>query len=251
MEVRIYAAQDTVLFRLKGRIVLDECDRLKTTILQFINAQVTQANLDLSGVDFIDSAGLGALVGIKVTANKHRARLSLINPSRSVSDILMVSKLDSIFDIVTGAEGDQLVARLAHAQNEKSPAGSVTAPSRSGPAVPSMPSATTSTPSTVARPDDSGPVKDRIDKLCRDAVEFMRRGDYESATAAYQSAIELNPDYLPAHNNLAIVYEKRPNWHAQAIAQWKKVLELSMRNNDAKHTERAQKHLSNLERLGS
>lgn len=116
MDIKIYEASGKVLVRLKGRIVLDECDRLKSTITTVINPEVTNLNLDLSGVDFIDSAGLGALVGVKVTSNKHRTRLALINPSRGVSDILMVSKLDSIFDILTGSEAEELLRSLAQPQ---------------------------------------------------------------------------------------------------------------------------------------
>src|SRR5690606_4709866 len=157
-----------------------------------------QLYLDLSKVDFIDSAGLGALVGIKVSANKHRAKLAIISPSRGVSDILTVSKLDSIFEIVTGGDAEQIVARIAKPETEKSIGAGQSSPAvPRGPAVPSMPAAG-SRPGASA-PADGG--KDQIDRLCRDAVEHMRRGDYESAASAYLKAIEINPDYLPAHNN--------------------------------------------------
>src|SRR5690606_32215590 len=112
MDLRIFENSGQLLFHISGRIVLDECDRLKSSILQFMNPKVTQLYLDLSKVDFIDSAGLGALVGIKVSANKHRAKLAIISPSRGVSDILTVSKLDSIFEIVTGGDAEQIVARI-------------------------------------------------------------------------------------------------------------------------------------------
>lgn len=246
MDLRIFENSGQLLFHLSGRIVLDECDRLKSSILQFLGPKVTQLYLDLSKVDFIDSAGLGALVGIKVSANKHRAKLAIISPSRGVSDILTVSKLDSIFEIITGADAEQIVTSIAKPETEKSIAAGQASPAASrGPAVPSM-------PATGARPAAAPPdgAKDQIDRLCRDAVEHMRRGDYESAASAYLKAIEINPDYLPAHNNLAIVYEKRPEWHAEAVAQWKRVLDLSSRNNDTKHVDRAKKHLANLQLQG-
>lgn len=242
MELKFYEAHGNLLVKLRGRVVLDECDRMKATIVPAIAPGVSQINLDLSEVDFIDSAGLGALVGIKVSANKHRARLTLINPSRGVSDILMVSKLDSIFDIITGADADALLRQVAQPQFEKAPAGAAPVAASSGPAMPVMPA------SAAAMPGSAGTGKDRIDQLCKDAVDHMRRGDYDSAAQAYREAIEINADYLPAHNNLAIVYEKKPEWRSQAIAQWKRVLDLSSRNGDQKHIDRARKHLATLER---
>lgn len=260
MDIKIYEASGRVLVRLKGRIVLDECDRLKSTITTVINPEVSNLNLDLSGVDFIDSAGLGALVGVKVTSNKHRTRLALINPSRGVSDILMVSKLDSIFDIVTGTEAEELLRSLAQPQYERSAGGPAVGPQLSrGPAMPVMPGmglprnappapGAGGSPVPASAAGTAASAKDRIDQLCRDAVEFMRKLDYEQAAACYQQVIDMSPDYLPAYNNLAIVYEKMPSAQARAIEAWKKVLELSSRRNDAKHIERAQKHLEALRR---
>ncbi len=247
MEMRLFEASGNILVRLKGRIVLDECDRLKSAIGSSMNPQTSQVNIDLSEVDFIDSAGLGALVGIKISANKHRARLTLINPSRGVSDILMVSKLDSIFEIITGTDADQLIQEVAKPANERQAPGAAEPAASSGPAMPSMPERN---PAGGAQAPEEETIKDRVDRLCKEAVEFMRRGDYESAADCYQKAVDLNPEYLPAHNNLAIVFEKRPHWHEKAIEQWRKVLALSENNNDQKHIDRAKKHIENLERLG-
>ena len=74
----------------------------------------------------------------------------------------------------------------------------------------------------------------------------MRQGNYESSIECYKSALELDPDYLPALNNLAIVYEKQPSWHTLAIENWRRVLEISRQRNDEKHIDRAERHLADL-----
>jgi anti-sigma B factor antagonist len=250
MEIKIYESSGKVLIRLRGRIVLDECDRLKSTIIPLVTPSITAINLDLSEVDFVDSAGLGALVGIKVSSNKHRARLALINPSRNVSDILMVSKLDSIFDIVTGADAEELIRSLAQPQYERSAGDGPPGPQLSrGPVMPSMPGMSVPRGGPSLSASTPASPKEQIDRLCRDAVDAMKKGDYEAAANCYVEAIRINPDYLPAHNNLAIVYEKVPQWQDKAIEQWEKVLELSQRRGDGKHVERAQKHLSHLRQM--
>ena len=77
--------------------------------------------------------------------------------------------------------------------------------------------------------------REKVDQHCREAVDFMRQGDYDRAAECYLQAIELDPEYLPAHNNLAIVYEKKPAWHQKAVQQWERVLELSTSEGDQKH----------------
>ncbi|MCB2156034.1 anti-sigma factor antagonist [bacterium] len=246
MEIKIYQDTDKMLVQLVGRVVLDECDRLKSAVVPRITPDINNVNLDLSNVDFIDSAGLGVLVGMKVSSNKNRARLALISPSKGVSDILLVSKLESIFDIVTGNEAQTIVSSLAKPENEASSGESATPPPSGSKQSFQAPPAAASKPE---EPDagDMSP-KQQIESYCKNAVEHMRQRDYEQAAGCYQSALEIDPDYLPAHNNLAIVYEKNPKWQDKAIAAWERVLELSQSRGDQKHIERAQKHLNALQR---
>jgi Tfp pilus assembly protein PilF len=92
-------------------------------------------------------------------------------------------------------------------------------------------------------------VGEKLEEHCRRAVEFMRQGNYDLSVEEYCKALEIDPDYLPALNNLAIVYEKQPSWIPKAIDQWEKVLSLSQSRGDQKHTDRAQRHLSSLRRM--
>lgn len=239
MDIEIYQSDGKMLVRLTGRVVLDECDRLKGVIVSRIAAGIRQVNLDLSNVDFIDSAGLGVLVAMKVSSNKNRANLALISPSKGVNDILMVSKLDSIFDIVTGAEAKQIIDQLAKPQNLVGSPEPESVPQPEVPAFQAPPGGEAEAQSAKAR----------IDKLCNEAIAHMRQRDYERAIACYKKVLEIEPAHLPAHNNLAIVYEKMPQWQDLAIAQWERVLELSQEREDQKHIERAQKHLAAIQRL--
>ncbi len=249
MDIRLFQNKERMLVQLTGRVVLDECDRLKGAIVPRISPPVSQVILDLARVEFIDSAGLGALVGMKVSSNKNRARLSLAAPSKSVSEILLVSKLDSIFEVLKGAEAETAIGELAKNEYLISTDGEGDGQAEE-----------VSTPQFQAPPDKSaeakkavdpdhtpaGTPKEQIEHYCKKAVEFMRNRDYELAAECYKRALLLDGDYLPAHNNLAIVYEKKTQWHPMAIKQWEKVLELSQARGDQKHIERAQKHLDAL-----
>lgn len=252
MDIRIYRAEGSLLVQLSGRIVLDVCDRLKSTIVPRISKEVTQVSLDLSKVEFIDSAGLGLLVGMKVSSNKNRARLALIAPSKNVNEILMVSKLDSIFDIVTGRDAETLRTTLAQPEflieGEGAPAEKPAAAAPKGPSFQAPPPMATASSAPPKPQGAAAGNKERIEQLCKNAIDYMRQGDYDRAAEAYLGALEIDPNYLTAYNNLAIVYEKKPQWLDKAIAAWEKVLALSEAAGDAKHSERAQKHLQALQR---
>jgi anti-sigma B factor antagonist len=66
------------------------------------NLADTQKNLelDLSETAFIDSCGLGALVALHKTACSRGGKLRLLNPQSPVQQILELTRMDHIFEIV-------------------------------------------------------------------------------------------------------------------------------------------------------
>jgi len=56
--------------------------------------------IDLARVDYIDSTGLGALVGAVTKAEQHAKRLVLRSPSRAARTLLARTGLTSSFDVV-------------------------------------------------------------------------------------------------------------------------------------------------------
>ncbi len=265
MELKIYKSDHNVYVEISGRIILDECERLKDTSVSLIDKGVTQIYLDFSNVDFIDSAGLGVLVGLKMMANKNKSRLILVSPSQNFSDILNVSKLDSIFDIIDGAEAELLKASLTQPEylytppqeEEEKPVkfsfagltGKTPPPKEEEPQEEPFKIKLSDDESESSMPSELKSDQNIIAEHCQKAVEFIRNGEYEKAVDEYLKSLQIDPEYLPAHNNLAIVYEKKPSWHSKAIEQWEKVLELSQKATDQKHIDRAQKHLANLKKL--
>ncbi|MFH0793279.1 MAG: anti-sigma factor antagonist [bacterium] len=273
MEIQIYKSGNNYLFHVRGRILLDECEYLKNALLPLITRGVDQVAVNLQDVDFIDSAGLGVLVGMKMTCSKNKVKLLLLSPSKNVGEILFVSKLDSIFEILSNSAADKLrqsmmvpnnlmpmetgpspVAsqmaavgpRLSAIKLEQVERGNVQIPAKA-----EAPAKSDYIPDSrfdVATPSSNiGPeVRVRIDDFCKSAVELMRQGDLDKAVEFYQRALEIDPAYIPALNNLAIVFEKKPVWATKAIETWERVLKISQSIGDQKHIDRAQKHLSGL-----
>ena len=89
-----------VVLDLKGRLVLGEGDRLlKDKVNSLIFQGQRQIVLNLGGVSFMDSAGLGELVGVHATVTKAGGRIKVINLTKRVSDLLTITKVLTVFDV--------------------------------------------------------------------------------------------------------------------------------------------------------
>lgn len=243
----VYQNDGELCFVLKGRIILEELTALKQEIMPAITSSIKHVYIDLKNVDYVDSAGLGLLIGFKMTAKSHGSSITLMDPAKNVSDVLTISKIDSIFDFLNGRDATDVRSRLVQSEFLK-PGNSTDSGTNAGLNAPgSAPLPQVNADGTFEDGDDeSSQIKDAVEEHCRLAVESMRQGDYEKSIACYKSALELDEDYVPALNNLAIVYEKQPNWYPLAIETWNKVLELSRARKDSKHADRAERHLADL-----
>lgn len=83
-----------------GRITLgDELGELRDTIRQLVTAGKKKIILNLAKVDYIDSSGVGELVGSYTTVRSAGGELKLMNLTQKVHDVLNVTKLYTVFDI--------------------------------------------------------------------------------------------------------------------------------------------------------
>jgi anti-sigma B factor antagonist len=83
-----------------GRIVLgQEIGTLRDAVRALVSEGKKKIVLNLAEVDFIDSSGVGELVGSFTTVRSAGGELKLLNLSPKVHDILNVTKLYTVFDI--------------------------------------------------------------------------------------------------------------------------------------------------------
>jgi anti-sigma B factor antagonist len=84
----------------RGRIVLgDEIHLLRDTVRKLVAEGKKKILLNLAHVDYIDSSGVGELVGCFTTVRNAGGELKLLNLSQKVQDVLHVTKLYTVFDI--------------------------------------------------------------------------------------------------------------------------------------------------------
>jgi anti-sigma B factor antagonist len=84
----------------RGRIVLgEEIHTLRDSVRNLIADGKKKIILNLADVDYIDSSGVGELVGAFTTVRNAGGELKLMNLTQKVHDVLHVTKLYTVFDI--------------------------------------------------------------------------------------------------------------------------------------------------------
>ncbi|HUX68575.1 MAG TPA: STAS domain-containing protein [Terriglobales bacterium] len=83
-----------------GRIILgQETNDLRESLKGLLANGATKIVINLANVDFIDSSGLGALVGLYSTANSRGAKIRLAAITKRFHELLMITKLLTVFDV--------------------------------------------------------------------------------------------------------------------------------------------------------
>lgn len=89
-----------------GIVVLDLTGRLWILDLPLqgkINALLAEGHrfyvLNLLGVDYIDSSGLGQLISIWASSRSRGGHLVIVRPNSRIRKLFAITKLDTVFDI--------------------------------------------------------------------------------------------------------------------------------------------------------
>src|SRR5579863_5578869 len=81
--------------RCSGRITRENADHLRDIARKMI-AESKHLVLDFSDVSYLDSSGLGTVVGVYISAKRAGCQLSLINLTPRVKEIFSLTRLDGV-----------------------------------------------------------------------------------------------------------------------------------------------------------
>jgi anti-sigma B factor antagonist len=99
LRVQTQISGDVFILRCDGRIVFgDECAVLRERVVNMLPG-TPKIVLNLKGVDYIDSGGLGMLVGLLLSARNRGGELKLASLRKRVKDVLRNTNLDRIFRV--------------------------------------------------------------------------------------------------------------------------------------------------------
>lgn len=93
------AVSDHVVLEIGGEIDVYTAPKVRERLIEMINSGQRYIVVDLSRVDFLDSTGLGVLVGARRRLDVSGGRLRLVCPHERLLKIFRITGLDSIFEI--------------------------------------------------------------------------------------------------------------------------------------------------------
>jgi anti-sigma B factor antagonist len=88
---------EEITVRCTGRITSATSAQLQTAVRSLL-PETKSIVLDLTDVSHMDSSGLGAVVGLYVSAKRQHCALKLINLSQRLQDLFRITKLAAVFE---------------------------------------------------------------------------------------------------------------------------------------------------------
>jgi anti-sigma B factor antagonist len=99
MPVEIENHGDRILVKLDGQMYVPDAAMLRERLLQLVEKGTHSVDVNMSRLDFIDSAGLGVLIGIHKRLMERGGHMTLTGLRGSVKELFTLTRLDKVFDI--------------------------------------------------------------------------------------------------------------------------------------------------------
>jgi len=91
---------DVAVVDFSGKITLGEGSAtLRKLVRELVGAGRRKILLNLADVDYIDSSGIGELVGAYTTVRSASGELKLVYLTKRVRDIIQITRLFTVFDV--------------------------------------------------------------------------------------------------------------------------------------------------------
>ena len=100
LNIKERQAGDVAIMDLDGEVRIgDSATALRSTIRNLVARGSTKLLLNLAGVRYIDSSGIGELIANYTTVGRSGGQLKLLSLTEKVQDLLVITKLLTVFDV--------------------------------------------------------------------------------------------------------------------------------------------------------
>lgn len=104
MEISVQHESDYVSVKLQGNFDSSEVTKLRNELLPIVQNESTNMLVDLSGLAYVMSEGLGQFVNLVVEARKTSSRVVFFSPTPLVDTVIKTSNLNKLFKITATRE---------------------------------------------------------------------------------------------------------------------------------------------------
>jgi anti-sigma B factor antagonist len=100
LNIRERQAGDVTVLDLEGKITIGEGNvSLRTAVRNLAEQGKKKILLNLGGVSYMDSSGIGELVSSHTTITGKEGQLKLLKLQAKIKDLLAITKLLTVFDV--------------------------------------------------------------------------------------------------------------------------------------------------------
>ncbi len=100
VDIKERQAGDVTILDLNGKITIGEGSvAVRSAIRRLLEEGKKKILLNLAGVSYVDSSGIGELVSSYSTINREGGQLKLLNLTQKIQDLLAITKLLTVFDV--------------------------------------------------------------------------------------------------------------------------------------------------------
>lgn len=99
LQIEMVDLGSTVVVKASGMAAVEVVGQLSRALQEAAGKKPALLALDITGLSFISSTGLGGIVAAHVTCQKNNIAMALINPKPFIREILNLTKLSSLFNI--------------------------------------------------------------------------------------------------------------------------------------------------------
>ena len=105
MKTDIRTVGDVKILDCSGKITLGEGTMsVRETVRKLVDSGSKKILLNLAEISYIDSAGIGELVGSYASASNRGAKLKLLNLTNKIKQLLTITKLLTVFETFENEE---------------------------------------------------------------------------------------------------------------------------------------------------
>ena len=101
MELEAVVVNNIPVLRIDGKIIGEAVLQLQQAMQEQLGQSGGYLILDVSKVPLMDSSALGTIVATLQKVQQNNGKIVLLNPQKSVRNVLSITRLDSILEIYT------------------------------------------------------------------------------------------------------------------------------------------------------
>lgn len=100
MTFQINAQTDQVFVTLSKEVYVEQASSFREALLPYLEKGHKNFTLDVSGLSYIDSSGLGVLIGIQKRAITNGGKVIIKGLKGQVKELFELTRLTKIFEII-------------------------------------------------------------------------------------------------------------------------------------------------------